>query len=67
MMHWFVWKGKNSLSDYGLWISKRPRITRPNERHEEVIIPGRAGTLITLEGEDVYEGYQKECVVVLPI
>lgn len=66
MMHWFVWKGKNSLNDFGLWISKLPKITRPSERYEEVTIPGRAGTLITLEGEDVYERYLKECVVVLP-
>jgi phage-related protein len=66
MLHWFIWNGKNSLSDFGLWISKLPKITRPNERYEEITIPGREGTLLTLEGENVYESYLKECVVVIP-
>ena len=28
MMHWFVYKGKNSYSDFGLWISKLPKIVK---------------------------------------
>ena len=63
MMPWFVWKNKNSLSDFGLWISKLPNRTRPEERHEEIEIPGRAGTLTLLEGEDVYPSYVREVVV----
>lgn len=66
MMHWFVWKGKNSYSDFGLWIGKLPKITKANERYEEVTIPGREGSLILLEGEDVYDGYPKECTVICP-
>ena len=62
-MPWFIWKNKNSLSDFGIWISKLPNRTRPEERHEEIEIPGRAGTLVLLEGEDVYPSYQNEFVV----
>ena len=60
MMPWFIWKGQNSLSDFGLWISKLPNRTRAEERHEEIEIPGRAGSLIMLEGEDVYSPYPSE-------
>lgn len=64
MMPWFIWKGKNSLSDYGLWINKLPKRVRAEERHEEIEIPGRAGTVLMLEGEDVYSTYSAEMVVI---
>lgn len=64
MMPWFVWKGKNSLNDYGLWIKSLPGRVRPEERHEEVEIPGRAGSLLLLEGEDIYSPYTEEMVVI---
>lgn len=64
MLHWFIWKGKNSLSDYGLWISKLPNRTRPEERHDEIEIPGRAGNVVMLEGEDVYNAYPDEMTVI---
>lgn len=63
MMPWFIWKGKNSYSDYGLWIKKLPDRVRPNERYEEIEIPGRAGSLIMLEGDDVYASYQMRITV----
>ena len=66
MMHWFVYKGKNSYSDFGLWISKLPKIVKASERYEEVTIPGREGSMILLEGEDVYDSYPKECTVICP-
>lgn len=62
MMPWFIWNNMNS-SAMGLWISRLPKITRANERYDTVEIPGRAGSLILLEGEDVYDSYVKECVV----
>ena len=62
MKPWFVWNKKNSDA-MGLWVSKLPKITRAKERYETVDIPGRAGSLTLLEGEDVYESYVKECVV----
>ena len=63
MMPWFIWKGKNSLSDFGLWISKLPARTRAEERHDEIEIPGRSGSLIMLEGDDVYSAFQMEMTV----
>lgn len=63
MMPWFVWKGKNSLGDFGLWVSKFPSRVRAQERHEEIQIPGRSGSLIMLEGEGVYSTYNDEMVV----
>ena len=59
----FIWKGKDSLRDYGLWISKLPSRIRPQERHKTVDIPGRAGSLILLEGDDVYSSYDAEMIV----
>lgn len=64
MMHWFTWKGKSSLTDFDLWINKLPKITRAPERYDTVSIPGRAGDLILLEGEDVYDSYVRECTVI---
>jgi len=64
MMPWFIWKGKNSLADFGLWVGKFPNRIRPEEQHEEVKIPGRAGSLIMLEGEDVYTSYNTEMTLV---
>ena len=64
MFHWFTWHNKNSLKDFDLWIGKLPKITRAPERYEEVKIPGRAGSLILLEGDDVYDSYEKECTVI---
>ena len=62
MMPWFIWKDEKS-SDLGLWISKLPKITRANEKYSTIDIPGRAGSLIMLEGTDVYESYLKECKI----
>lgn len=64
MMPWFIWNGQNSLADYGLWVSKLPKRIRPEERHDEIVIPGRAGSLIMLEGEDVYDSVPEEMTVI---
>ena len=64
MNPWFIWKEKSSLADFGLWISKLPKRVRAEERHEEIEIPGRAGSLLMLEGEDVYSSYTAEMTVV---
>jgi phage-related protein len=63
MMPWFIWKGKNSIGDFGLWVTKLPKKARSEERHEEIEIPGRAGSIIMLEGEDIYSSYEDEMVV----
>lgn len=64
MFHWFTWRGKNSLADFGLWIGKLPKFQRAQERYANIQIPGRAGSLILLEGDDVYEDYQLEVTVI---
>ena len=63
MMHWFIWKGLNSFNDFGLWISSMPRPKRAAERGETIEIPGRSGSLILLEGDEVYDSYEKDIVV----
>ena len=63
MMPWFIWKNENSYAK-GLLINKLPKIGRGKERYQEIQIPGRAGSLIMLEGEDVYDSYLKECIVI---
>ena len=60
---WFEWKGKNSAA-MGLWINKLPKVIVPSERIKSVTIPGKAGQLNLREGEDVYDGYPKEIVVI---
>lgn len=62
MKTWFVWNDQNSDA-LGLWVSKLPKITRAKERYETVDIPGRAGSLTLLEGQDVYSSYVKEITV----
>lgn len=64
MMPWFIWKGKNSLADFGLWIGSLPKRKRAEERSEQIEIPGRAGVVTMLEGEDVYNAYSDEMTVV---
>lgn len=62
MKHMFIWNNKNSDA-MGLWIAKMPEPTRAPERVETINIPGRAGSLTLLEGDDVYDSYLKEIVV----
>ena len=64
MMPWFVWKGKNSIADFGLWIGKLPKRVKPEERNEQIEIPGRAGSLTMLEGDDIYSSYSSEMTVI---
>lgn len=64
-MPWFLWNNVDSRT-MGLWVSQLPAPTRAAERVQEVTIPGRAGTLTLKAGENVHEGYVKECVVTAP-
>lgn len=61
----FYWNGQDSR-DMGLWITNLPPVIRAKERTQELTIPGRAGHLTMLEGENIYDGYVKECVVTVP-
>ena len=65
-MYSFIWKGQNSLDDYGLWIRKLPVRVRPSERHKVVKVPGKPGSMILTEGDDVFDSYAAEMVVTCP-
>ena len=54
MNDWFKWNGEN-CTDYGIFVLEQPVITIPKERSKQTDIPGRPGTLTTLEGDDVYD------------
>ena len=54
MNDWFEWNGMR-CKEYGIIVSEQPSITIPQERSTQTTIPGRAGSLTTLEGSDVYD------------
>ena len=51
---WFEWNGVR-CTEYGFHVLEQPPPTISNERATYTTIPGRAGSLTMLEGEDVYE------------
>lgn len=55
MIPWFLWKGVDSRM-MGLVISTPPRVI-PEERVEQITIPGRPGVLLRPEGVGVYAPY----------
>ena len=65
MNPWFIWKDKTSTS-MGLWVSKLPDIIRPEERVQKVSVPGKAGELTLLEGDEVFESYTRTITVQMP-
>lgn len=54
MNNWFSWNGVR-CTEKGLWVTELPPPTVPAERVTFTNIPGRAGSLTTLEGDDVYD------------
>ena len=54
MMDWFEWNGIR-CTEYGIHVLEQPPITVPAERVTHTNVPGRPGSLTTLEGEDVYD------------
>ena len=54
MNDWFSWNGKK-CTEYGIHVLEQPPITIPAERATFANIPGRPGSLTTLEGDDVYD------------
>lgn len=63
MQPWFIWNGKNSLADFGIWINKLPPITRGKERTVTIQIPGRPGDLTITEGENVFDSIARKCTI----
>ena len=60
MTDWFRWNGTKS-TDYGIHVSEHPDITFPAERATFTSVPGRSGTLTTLEGDAVYDDMLLSC------
>lgn len=54
MNDWFEWNGQK-CTEFGLHVSELPPVTIAAERVTFTDVPGRAGSLTTLEGEDVFE------------
>ncbi len=50
----FLWNGVDCRT-YGIHVLKQPDITIPAERVTFTDVPGRPGSLATLQGEDVYD------------
>ena len=67
MNDWFEWNGKR-CTEYGIRVSEQPPLTLPAERVTFTDVPGRSGSLTTLEGEDVYEDVvlTAQCIVENP-
>ena len=61
---WFTWNGTR-CTDYGIHVVRQPELIKPSERVSFTPVPGRSGTLTTLEGTDVYDDFllTVECVV----
>ncbi len=64
MLDWFAWNGVR-CTEYGIHVLTQPDITVPAERVTFTDVPGRSGSLTTLQGEDVYEDMilPAECIV----
>ncbi len=60
MNDYFIWNGVRS-TDYGIHVTEQPPITLPAERSTQTNVPGRPGSLTTLEGEDVYDDLLLTC------
>ena len=54
MNDWFEWNDKR-CTDFDIHVSEQPPLTIPSERVTYTNIPGRSGSLATLEGDDVYD------------
>ncbi len=54
MNDWFEWNGRR-CTEFGIHVAEQPPLTIPSERATFVNVPGRPGTLTTMEGDDVYD------------
>ena len=54
MNDWFEWNGVR-CTEYGVHVLEQPPLTMPSERATFTVVPGRSGSLTTLEGDDVYD------------
>ena len=54
MNDWFEWNGVR-CTEHGIHVSEQPPVTLPSERATFTNVPGRSGSLTTLEGNEVYD------------
>ena len=54
MNDWFEWNGVR-CTEYGIHVLEPPPLTIPSVRATFTDVPGRSGSLTTLEGEDAYD------------
>ena len=64
MKDWFSWNGVR-CTEYGIHVTAQPSIIRPSERVTFTNVPGKPGSLTTLEANDVYDDFilPVECTV----
>lgn len=67
MNDWFEWNGVR-CTEYGIHVLELPPPTMPAERVTFTNVPGRPGSLTTVEGDDVYDDVilTAECMVSSP-
>ncbi len=54
MNDWFEWNGRR-CTEFGIHVLEQPVYTLPAERSTFTSVPGRSGSLTTLEGDEVYD------------
>ena len=54
MNDWVEWNGVR-CTEHGIHVSEQPPVTLPSERATFTNVPGRSGSLTTLEGNEVYD------------
>lgn len=65
MKDWFIWNGVK-CTEYGIHVLEQPPMTIPAERATFTNIPGRSGSLTTLEGDAVYDDLLLTAQCLLP-
>ena len=65
MNDWFIWNGVK-CTEYGIHVLEQPPMTIPAERATFTNIPGRSGSLTTLEGDAVYDDLLLTAQCLLP-
>lgn len=64
ILDWFEWNGVRCTT-YGVHALTMPAFLTPVERMEKINIPGKAGELIMLEGDEVYDpiALSTQCII----
>lgn len=65
MNDWFEWNGVR-CTQYGIHVLEQPPITIPSERATFTNVPGRSGSLTTLEGDEVYDDLLLTATCLIP-